>query len=141
MASAVIMMVAGALLNASAFTGSMVLAKSLSGDSKHTDQEKIRHDLALEKYQQAMGKYEKDRQAYQDWLTEQYTDKKIADDMLDETDQGFVLYKKAHPDNKFDMKEPQFGNYYKQSSKQKQYEMLYVGGGMLGAGYLAAKFL
>lgn len=140
MASAVVMMIAGAVLNATAFTGSMYLAKSL--DKKHEDQEKIRHDKALEAYQKQMGEYQKKRQAYQDWLNKEYLDKKQADENLDNTDQAFVLYKKAHPDINFDIDDkPQFGDYYKPSNKQKQYEMAYVGGGMLAVGYIASKFL
>ena len=142
MASAVVMMVAGAVLNATAFTGSMVLAKHLEGKSSHVDEEKIRHDKALEAYQKQMGEYEKKRQAYQDWLTEQYTNKKIADNMLDNTDMGFKLYRRAHPDVNFNInKQPKFSDFYKPSNKQKQYEMAYVGGGMLIAGYTASKFL
>ena len=136
MASAVIMMIAGAALNASAFTGSMYLAKYLSSDGKHVDEEKIRHDKALEKYQIAMGSYEKKRQQYQDWLTTQYVNKKLADSNLEDTDYAFTQYNKAHPNQK-----PEFSDYYKSSKQQKTYEMAYVGGGMLTAGYLASKFI
>lgn len=57
MASAVIMMVAVAVLNATAFTVSMYLAKSLEG--KKADEEKKSHDKALEEYQKQIGEYEK----------------------------------------------------------------------------------
>jgi len=133
MASAVVMMVAGAVLNATAFTGSMYLAKALSS-KKHTDEEKIRHDKALEKYQHDMGEFEKKRQQYQDWLTEQYENKKLADGNLQDTDYAFTLYSKTHH-------EPQFSDYYKPSKNQKRNEMMYVGGGMLTAGFLAARYL
>jgi len=131
--ASIVMMVAGAVLNATAFTGSMYLAKALSS-KKHTDEEKIRHDKALEKYQQDMGEFEKKRQQYQDWLTTRYMNKKLADGNLHDTDYAFALYSKAHP-------EPQFSDYYKPSNKHKQYQMMYVGGGMLTAGYLAARYL
>ena len=139
MASAIAMMVAGAVLNATAFTGSMYLAKSL--DKQHEDQEKIRHDKALEAYQQQMGEYQKKRQEYQDWLAKEYANKKNADELLSNTDQAFKLYSRAHPDINFDINdEPKFSDYYKPSSKQKQYEVMYVGGGMLLTGYIASKF-
>ena len=141
MASAIAMMVMGAIVNATAFTGSMVLAKTLGGDSSHTDAEKERHDKALEAYQQAMGAYQKQRQMYQDWLSKNYTDKKEADEIFNTTDRGFLLYKKAHPDNDFKREEPQFNDYYKPTAKQKKYEMVYIGGSMLGAGWLVSKFL
>jgi len=133
--ASIVMMVAGAVLNATAFTGSMYLAKALS--PKKVDEEKIRHDKALEKYQQDMGEFEKKRQQYQDWLTTRYMNKKLADGNLHDTDYAFALYSKAHPD----FKEPQFSDYYKPSNKHKQYQMIYVGGGMLTAGYLAARYL
>jgi len=138
MASAVVMMVAGAVLNATAFTGSMYLAKTLSSD-KDTDEEKIRHDKALEKYQQDMGEWQKKREQYQDWLTERYMNKKIAESDLNNTDYAFTLYNKAHPN--FSLAKPQFHDYYKPNKKQKQYELAYVGGGMLAAGYFASKII
>jgi len=139
MASAVVMMIAGAVLNATAFTGSMYLAKTLSSDKKHTDEEKIRHDKALEKYQQDMGEWRKKREQYQDWLTARYLDKKIAESDLNNTDYAFTLYNKAHPN--LNLEEPQFHDYYKPNKKQKQYELAYVGVGMLGTGFLAARYL
>jgi len=138
MASAVVMMVAGAVLNATAFTGSMYLAKTL--DKKHSDVEKIRHDKALEKYQQDMGEWRKKREQYQDWLTARYLDKKKADGNLLDTDYAFALYSKTHPDFTLE-NEPQFANYYKPTQKQKSNEMAYVGVGMLGTGFLAARYL
>lgn len=134
-------MIAGAVLNATAFVGGSYLAKSLSSNGSHSDEEKIRHDKALEKYQHDMGEFEKKRQQYQDWLQSQYEKKKLADSNLNDTDYAFKLYSKAHPDLSFDNKQPQFSNYYKPSNKQKQYEMIYVGGGMMTVGYLASKFL
>ena len=140
MASAVVMMIMGAVVNATAFTGSMYLGKYL--DKQHADKERIRHDKALEAYQKQMGEYEKKRQAYQDWLNEQYINKKQADENLNSTDQAFILYKKAHPDVKFNIDDkPEFSDYYKPSSKQKQYEMIYIGGTMLGTGYIVSKFI
>ena len=139
MAAIAVTMIVGAVLNASAFTGSMYLAKALAGDKKHTDEEKIRHDKALELYQHDYAQWQHKRQQYQDWLMKEYTDKKIADETLNNTDMGFRLYSKTHPD--FNLKEPQIGDYYKPSRKQKQYQMIYVGGGMLTAGFLASKFM
>ena len=51
MASAVAMMVGGAVLNATTFVGGSYLAKYLSGNSEKVFlYEKERHDKALEKY-------------------------------------------------------------------------------------------
>ena len=63
------LMVGGVILNAAAFTGSNYLAKYLSGDSgKAAMDEKIRHDKALEAYQAANAKYQKDRTELLDWI-------------------------------------------------------------------------
>ena len=52
----------GLFLNAATFIGGNYLAKALSGDSgKAAKDEKIRHDKALEAYQAAYAKYQKDR--------------------------------------------------------------------------------
>ena len=49
-------MLGGAVLNASTFIGGSYLAKYLSGTK--TDQERRRHDKALEKYQRDYAKYQ-----------------------------------------------------------------------------------
>src|SRR6056300_1118705 len=88
------MLIGGAVLNATAFVGGSYLAKFLSG--KQTDAERVRHDKALEKYQHDMGEWQKEQKLYQDWLNEQYLEKKQADENLQSTDQAFILYSKAH---------------------------------------------
>lgn len=62
--------------------------------------------------------------------------------MLNNTDMCFKLYRQAHPNINFDIDDkPKFSVYYKPSNKQKQYEMVYVGNGILPAGYVASKFM
>ena len=72
-------MVGGAVLNAATFIGSNYLAKALSGDSgKAAMDEKIRHDKALEAYQAAYAKYQKDRAELLNWVAAQDRLKNIA---------------------------------------------------------------
>ena len=139
MASIIAITIAGALLNSTAFIGGSYLMRTLTSDKKHTDNEKRRHDLALEAYQLDMGKYEKSRQEYQDWLNTEYLKRKQASNQLTNTDQAFVLYSRTHKD--INLKEPELGDYYKPSSTQKKYELVYVGVGMLGTGFLVSRFL
>jgi len=130
-------MIGGAILNATAFVGGSYLGKFFSG----TDTEKIRHDKALEKYQNDMLEYQKQTKKYQDWLNDEYINKKQADENLQSTDEAFVLFSKAHPQLAVQLKnKPNFKNYYTPTDSQKQYELLYVGGGMLITGYAASKF-
>ena len=56
------MMAFGAVVNAASFIGGNYLARYLSGDSgKAALEEKTLHDKALEQYQAAYAKYQKDR--------------------------------------------------------------------------------
>ncbi|KAK3707294.1 hypothetical protein QZH41_004240 [Actinostola sp. cb2023] len=98
MATAIVMMIVGAALNATAFTGGMYLVNTLTSKKDDVDEEQIRHDKALEKYKQDMGDFEKKRQQYQDWLTERYENKKLAEDNLHDTDYAFTLYKEGRTD-------------------------------------------
>ena len=69
--ASIAMMVGGAVLNAASFICGNYLAKYLSGDSgKAAMDEKIRHDKALEAYQAAYAKYQKDRTELLDWIAE-----------------------------------------------------------------------
>ena len=64
-------MLGGAVLNASTFIGGSYLAKYLSGSK--TDQERRRHDKALEKYQRDYAKYQENRQKLLDWQEQKQT--------------------------------------------------------------------
>ena len=60
--ASIAIMVGGAVLNAAIFIGGNYLAHYLSEDDpKAAQEEKVRHDKALEAYQAAYAKYEKDR--------------------------------------------------------------------------------
>ena len=63
--ASIAIMLGGAVLNASTFIGGSYLAKYLSGTK--TDQERQRHDKALEKYQRDYAKYQENRQKLLDW--------------------------------------------------------------------------
>ena len=72
----VAIMVGGAILNAATFIGSNYIAKSLSGDGGQAAlDEKIRHDQALDVYQAAYAKWQKDRTERLDWVAEQVVKK------------------------------------------------------------------
>ena len=63
--ASIAIMLGGAVLNASTFIGGSYLAKYLSGTK--TDQERRRHDKALERYQRDYAKYQENRQKLLDW--------------------------------------------------------------------------
>ena len=125
------MMIGGAILNATAFTGGNYLAKYLSG--RNEDTEKIRHDKAMEKYQRDYAAYQEKRLKMLDWKLKRKDEKYQASKNISATNQAFELYAQ--------MNEPKFSDYYKPSDEQKTGEMAYVGAGMLGLGYAVSKFL
>ena len=132
-------MLGGAVLNATTFIGGSYLAKYLSGGN--TDQERVRHDKALEKYQKDYSKYEENRQRLLDWVDANRPNDAIAIQNLSNTNEALKLYNRTYPDENLEVNEPIFPNYYRPSNDQKIGEILYVGGGMLPLGYLTSKWL
>ena len=143
MASAIAITALGAILNAAAFTGGNMLSKYLSGDSAQAAlDEKIRHDKALEQYQAAYAKYEKDRTKLLDWIATNDRIKDQAKQNFTDTDYALKLYNKVHQDQQMKPpKEPEFSDFYTPSAQQKQGELLFIGTGALALGYAAFRFL
>ena len=141
--ASIVMMIGGAVLNATAFTGGNYLAKYLAGDSgQATLAEKTRHDKALEAYQAAMARYMRERTQLLDWIETNREIKAQANQNFTNTDYAFKLYNQAHPDYKLTTpKESNFSDYYQPSELQKQGKLLFVGGGALALGYVAFRFL
>ena len=139
--ASVVLMIGGAILNAAAFIEGNYLAKTFGGSD--ADEEKKRHDKALEKYQADYAAYEKKRQQFLDWIETQRENKDQAEHNLEDTDNALKLYNEAHPDSRFvgDLEEPRFSDYFRPSPDQKSYEMVFVSSGMLLVGYLGSKFL
>ena len=125
------MMIGGAILNATAFTGGNIIAQKILGH--RVDTERIRHDKAMEKYQRDYEEYHEKRQKMLDWENKKKDEKYQASKNISNTNQAFELYEQ--------MSEPKFSDYYKPSDEQKTGEMVYVGAGMLGLGYVVSKIL
>ena len=137
------MIIGGAVLNAAAFTGGNYLAKYIAGDSGQAAlDEKTRHDKAIEAYDAAMDKYNRERTQLLDWVETNREIKAQANQNFTNTDYAFKLYNQAHPDYKLSMPTaPKFSDMYQPSELQKQGELLFVGGGALALGYAAFRFL
>ena len=135
-------MVGGAVLNAATFIGGNYLAKALSGDSgKAALDEKIRHDKALEAYQVAYAKYQKDRTELLDWVAAQDRLKNKAIHDFQDTDRALALYNQTHRAKLALPQEPKFSDFYKPSPQQKNGELLFIGASTLAIGYAAIRFL
>ena len=144
--ASIAVMAFGAVVNAASFIGGNYLARYLSGDSgKAALDEKIRHDKALEQYQAAYAKYQKDRTALLDWIATNDRMKYKAAQDFKTTDQALALYNQYHqtqPDKQIKMlKEPQFSDFYKPSPKQQTGELVFIGATLVGGGYLIYRFV
>ena len=140
--ASVAIMVAGAIINAAAFTGGNYLAKYLSGDNGQAAlDEKIRHDKALEKYQAAHEKWQKDRTELLDWVAEQDRAKDKAIHYFQDTDRALAFYNQTHRAKVALPKEPEFFDFYKPSRQQQNGELLFIGASTLAVGYAAFRFL
>ena len=116
----------------------IIWQKYLSGDS--AGQEKKRHDLAVEKYEQEYQKYQENRTKLLDWIATNDRMKDQAKQNLENTDYALKLYNETHQDL-MDLREPQFSDCYKLSVRQKQGEMLYIGTSAVAIGLAASHFL
>ena len=115
MATLLATLIGGAVLNATSFIGGNYLAKYLSGSN--LDEERKRHDLAIEKLQKSRDEWNRKRQKYQDYLYKQTLKKNKAE--LDFTHTDIAL-------EKLEQTEPVLTDYYEPSEQQKQGEILYI---------------
>ena len=137
--ASIALMIGGAIINATTFVGGSYLAKYLSGSSD-SDEEKKRHDLAVEKYQKKYEEYEENRAKLNDWIMTNDRIKDEAKENFKNTDYALKLYNKIHQDD-LNLREPQFSDFYQPSAQQKQGEIIYVGASALAIGFAASYFI
>ena len=137
--ASIALMIGGAIINATTFVGGSYLAKYLSGSSD-SDEEKKRHDLAVEKYQKKYEEYEENRAKLNDWIMTNDRIKDEAKENFKNTDYALKLYNKIHQDD-LSLREPQFTDFYQPSAQQKQGEIIYVGASALAIGFAASYFI
>ena len=137
--ASIALMIGGAIINATTFVGGSYLAKYLSGSSD-SDEEKKRHDLAVEKYQKEYEEYEENRAKLNDWIMTNDRIKDEAKENFKNTDYALKLYNKIHQDD-LSLRELQFSDFYQPSAQQKQGEIIYVGASALAIGFAASYFI
>ena len=137
--ASIALMIGGAIINVTTFVGGSYLAKYLSGSSD-SDEEKKRHDLAVEKYQKKYEEYEENRAKLNDWIMTNDRIKDEAKENFKNTDYALKLYNKIHQDD-LSLREPQFSDFYQPSAQQKQGEIIYVGASALAIGFAASYFI
>ena len=116
MASFLLTATVGAVLNAAAFTGGSYLARYLSGNDQ--DEERKRHDLAMEQYEQDYNKLKASMARVEQWKEEQEQNKEQAARKFKSTDEAFRYYAQTHPDEH--LTEPQFSNYYTSHQRSRE---------------------
>ena len=133
-------MIGGAVINAVAFSGSNYLFHQFSSSS---DEERKRHDLAIEKYQRNHEKWLRARQARIDADVIRRRKKQQADYFLDQTDKNVNEYAR-YLSRRATMglqAEPKLSDYYQPSEKQKDVEIAFITTSLVALGYMIYKFV
>ena len=106
---------------------------TFSGDNgKASLDEKKRHDKALEAYEAAQARYAQERTKLLDWIETNREIKAQAKQNFTNNDYAFKLYNQVYPDRQMTLpKEPKVSDFYQPIEKQKQGELLFVGGGAI----------
>lgn len=137
MASALVMMLGGAITNAFAFSGSNYLFSHMGSNA---NEEKIRHDKAMEKLEAAQAEWSKERTQRLDFINEQLKKEHHAVQTFDDVDQAMKQYYYVTNKDLPDLPEkPTLRNFYTPSEDQKNREIAFVVGGMALTGFVAWK--
>ena len=117
----------GAIINALAFSGTNYAFHSLSG----SDEERKRHDLAIERYQRDHNAWIERRQAKLDAEAERRRRAEKSEKHLSETDMSMIEYAKALDP------EPQLYMYRQKSLKEKKNDLILVLSSIVGIGVIS----
>ena len=129
MASAVGMMVAGALVNALAFSGSNYLFSKMG--RKDTQEERKRHDLAIEQLQSAQAEWSKKRQARLDYINQQLRAMGHATKTFTDVETAMQEYNLLTGKSLGVLgDEPKISDFYTPSDDQRNREILFITAGM-----------
>ena len=139
MASALAMMLGGAITNAFAFSGSNYLFSHMGSNA---NEEKIRHDKAIEKLEKAQAEWNKERTQRLDFINEQLQKEHHAVQTFDDVDQAMKQYyyiTGKQLDLTVRRPKPTLSDFYTPSEDQKNREIAFVVGGMALTGFVAWK--
>ena len=135
MASAVAMMIGGAVTNALAFTGGNYLFSHMGSNA---DEERKRHDKAMEQLEAAQAKWSKERTQRLDFINEQLQKEHHAEQEFSDVDtamkQYYYITGKELPELG---PEPTLSDFYTPSEDQKKREISFIIGGMALTGFVA----
>ena len=129
----------GALVNALAFSGSNFLFSKLSNGG---EEERKRHDLAIEQLQAAHEAWSKTRQKKLDFINDRLRAQHQATQYINDLDEGMRVYYRATREKIKPLgKEPKLSDFYRPSEHQKNGELVFITVSMLGIGFVGFKYL
>ena len=136
--ASVAMLIGGALVNALAFSGSNYLFSLLR--SSGIDEERKRHDQAVEQLQAAQAEWYRRRTERLDWINEELRRQNHAVQTFHDVDAAIREYAQV-TGNSLDPlgPEPQLADFYMPSSDQKGREFIFIILGMTATGIVAYK--
>lgn len=132
--ASLVMMVGGAVVNALAFTGSNYLFSKL-----HTDEERKRHDKAIEQLNRAQAEYERQRIAQLDFINEKLREQGHAAKTFSDVDGAIKEYYIVTGKQISPITKPQLRDYYQPTETQKTGEIAFIVVGMTIVYFLAQK--
>ena len=131
--------VGGAAVNALAFSGTNFLFSRLTD---HGEEERKRHDLALEKLQRARDEWNKDRMKRLDFINKRLREKNEARAYINNVDEAMLEYYRVFAKQIKPLPpEPELSDFYHPSENQKNGELLFVVVGTGIATYALYKYL
>ena len=136
--ASIAMLLGGAAVNALAFSGSNYLFSMLR--SSGVDEERRRHDKAVEQLQAAHEQWSKQRTERLDWINEELRRQGHAVQTFHDVDMAIREYARVTGHN-FDSlgSEPQITDFYTPSGDQKNREIAFVVVGLAATGLAAYK--
>ena len=133
-------MIGGAIVNGLAFSGSGYLFKMF--DKSGYESEIKRHNLAQEHLQKASAEWEEHRKQTIDFVNLQLKKEHDAAVDFQSTDKAFILYNELYPTNKVELqKKPELSDFYTPSGNMRNYEYLWIIGGLIATGFAVKYFL
>lgn len=138
MASALVMMVGGAITNALAFSGSNFLFSQISGAA-----ERKRHNLAMEKLQHDRDLWNEQRLERIDFINKKLKQQGHAEKTFRDVNEAMQAYYVLTGEQLEMPPEPQLIDYLHEDDKTaiQNTELVVVGVGILITGYLTYKFI
>ena len=131
--------IGGVVVNGLAFSGSNFVFSHLTD---HGEEERKRHDLALEKIQRAMDKWNENRMKLLDFINKRLHEKNEVRTYINNVDEAMFEYYRVFAKQIKPMPaEPQLSDFCHLSEVQKNGELLFVAVGTGSATYVLHKYL